>query len=90
MVPSVDVTVAPTPFISDQKFDTENRRPTDRRTRSEPSTAVTMALKWKSAQRCPHHIVGSAPADADLPRQRAVVRVAEHAALRQPGGADPV
>ena len=39
-------------------------------------------------QRRPHHVVGGAlPADADLARQRLVVVVAEHAALRRAGRA---
>ncbi len=46
IVPSVDVMVAPTRFISGQKFDTENRRSIALRppNTSAPSTAVTSAL----------------------------------------------
>ena len=55
---------------------------------SEPEHRRDDGVEVEHRQRRPHHVVGGAPpADADLARQRAVVGVAEHAALREAGGA---
>ena len=48
-------------------------------------------VEVEQRQRGPHHVVGrAAPADADLGGEGHVVVVAEHAALRRPGGATGV
>src|SRR4029453_4120094 len=85
MVPRVEVTVAPVRFISGQNSDTENRRWIAARPpyTSGPSTAVTMAFKWKSA-RGGHGLGVAVVAQAALGRPRGPAGVDERGQVRGP------
>ena len=90
MLPSVLACVAPVRLTSGQKFETrellvDRGAPADEQRADEHDRH---RVEVEQRERRPDHVVGAAlPHDRDLLRQRRRVVVADHAALRQPGGA---